>query len=62
MSVIEARDGHTSPHELPEQQTTVADRISQIWPVCVVALGLIATGTWMALLGWIVYRAVLILA
>jgi hypothetical protein len=37
------------------------DRNSLIWPLFVVGLGLLATVVWTALLGWVVYRAVLML-
>ena len=30
-----------------------------VWPVCVLSLGLLATLAWIALLGWLLYRAAL---
>jgi hypothetical protein len=36
-------------------------RIRELWPVVVVGLGLLATVAWIALLGWLLYRAVLML-
>jgi len=58
------RDAHAAAGILPivEQQTSAAERIRRIWPVCVVGFGLVATVAWMALLGWVLYRAVLLLA
>lgn len=39
----------------------LAARIRQIWSVFIVGLGLLATVAWIALLGWLLYRAVLML-
>ena len=38
------------------------EHIHWIWPLLVVALGLFATVAWIALLGWLFYRAILALA
>jgi hypothetical protein len=43
-------------------QTSMTERIRQIWPSCVVGLGLVATVVWVGLLGWVLYRALLALA
>ena len=40
-------------------QSSLADRIQQIWPVLVIGLGLLTTVAWMALLGGLLSRAVL---
>lgn len=47
--------GHISRSRFPE-------RIRRIWALLVVALGLFATMAWIALLAWLVYRALLALA
>ena len=65
MTIIEIDEGNAAATRnvaLAQQQTSVADRIRQIWPLYVVGLGLVATCAWMALLGWMLYRAVLVLA
>jgi hypothetical protein len=65
MTVAEIiRDAQAAAGVLPivQQQPSVAERIRRIWPVCVVGFGLVATVAWMALLGWALYRAVLLLA
>jgi len=64
MTVIEVRDGRVALRDVAAapQQISIADRVRQIWPVCVVGLGLAATVAWMGLLAWMVYRAVLVLA
>jgi hypothetical protein len=35
-----------------------AHRVHQIWPIFAVGLGLTATVAWLALFGWLLYRAV----
>jgi len=65
MTVAEIRSGHPAARDVPvtqQQQKLMAERIRQIWSYFVVGLGLIATVAWMALLGWMLYRAVLMLA
>jgi hypothetical protein len=44
-----------------QAQQSLAARIRQIWPIIIVGLGLLATVAWIALLGWLLYRAVLML-
>jgi hypothetical protein len=65
MTVAEIRNGHPAARDVPvtqQQQILMAERIRQIWSYFVVSLGLAATIAWMALLGWVLYRAVLMLA
>jgi hypothetical protein len=65
MTVAEIRNGHPVTRNVPvtqQPQQLMAERIRQIWSYFVVGLGLIATVAWMALLGWMLYRAVLMLA
>ena len=40
-------------------QPSLTARIRRIWAVFVVGLGLLATMAWIALLGWLLFRAVL---
>ena len=39
----------------------LAARFGEIRALCFVGLGLVATVAWIALLGWLLYRAVLVL-
>ena len=45
-----------APAKLP-----LATRLREVWPVFLVGLGLVSTIAWTTLLGWLVYRAVLVL-
>jgi hypothetical protein len=58
---IEIRDGSTPARDV-SLGLPAAERIDRIWAHCMVGLGLLATVGWMALLGWLLVRAVLILA
>ena len=60
---VEIRDApDTAAYVLGSQhKTSATERIRQIWPLFVVGLGLLATIAWTALLGWLLFRAALIL-
>jgi hypothetical protein len=57
------RDASDAPAHAPasQQQTSATERVRQIWPVFVLGLGLLSAVAWMTLLGWLLYRAVLML-
>lgn len=61
---IEIRDAPDAARHVPasQQQTSATKRIRRVWPLFVVGVGVLATLAWMALLGWLLYRAVLVLA
>jgi len=60
---VEIRGSPFAARYLPasQQQPSGIERIRQIWPLFVVGFGLLATVAWMALLGWLLYRAALLL-
>ena len=60
---VEIRATPDPARHLPasQQQPSATKRIRQIGPLFVIGLGLLATIAWTALLGWLLYRAVLML-
>jgi len=60
---VEIRAVSATVRDLPisQQQPSATETIRRIWPLFAVGLGLLATVAWMALLGWVLYRAVLML-
>ena len=54
-TAAERTQDHTS-------RSRFSERIRMIWPLLVMAFGLLATAAWVALLGWLLYRAILGLA
>jgi DNA integrity scanning protein DisA with diadenylate cyclase activity len=64
MALVEIRDGRVAVRDVSaaQQRISVAERIRRIWAYFVVGLGLAGTVAWTALLGWMLYQAVLLLA
>lgn len=56
---VEIREAPNAARDLSasQEQTSVTDRVRGIWPIFLVSLALVATLAWVALLGWLLYRA-----